>query len=183
MEALVFQYLSLPPFQTMGSHEVIIPGNSTTTGRFMVKGTGNIFFSINSSDFVIEDSEIILNFADLNHGVCEPNDLVLPFIYETYLGFNEEVTFSALGMPPGLTAVFTPPTAIDNNTPVSVTFSNTDLVTPGAYPVNITATSLSLTKDVALNITISDVNFSDVVLQTPVDTATEVGLQQQLIWD
>lgn len=166
-----------------GSHEVIIPGNSTTTGRFMVKGTDNIFFSINSSDFIIEDSEIILNFADLNHSVCEPNDLVIPFIYETYLGFNEEVTFSALGMPAGLTAVFTPPTATDNNTPVSVTFSNTDLVTPGEYPVNITATSLSLTKDVTLNITISDANFSDVVLQTPIDTATEVGLQQQLEWE
>jgi len=166
-----------------GSHEVIIPGNSTTTARFMVKGTDNIFFSMNSSDFVIEDSEIILNFADLNYDVCEPNDLAVPFIYETYLGFNEEVTFSAQGLPPGLTAVFTPPTATNNNTPVSITFSNTDLVAPGKYPVNITATSLSLTKDVIINITISDANFTDVDLQTPIDTATGVGLQQLLTWE
>jgi subtilisin-like proprotein convertase family protein len=166
-----------------GTHDVIIPGNSTTTARFMVKGSENVFFSINTSDFVIEDSEVILNFADLNYDVCEPSDLTVPFIYETYLGFNEEVTFSALGMPPGLIAVFTPETAVDNNTPVSVTFSNTDLVATGEYPVNITATSLSLTKDVTLNITISDANFPDVVLQAPVDTATEVGLQQQLIWE
>lgn len=166
-----------------GSHEVIIPGNSTTTARFMVKSIDNVFFSINSTDFVIEDSEVILNFADLNYDVCEPNDLIVPFIYETYLGFNEEVTFSALGMPLGLTAVFEPATSTDNNTPVSITFSNTDLVAPGEYPVNITATSLSLTKDVTLNITINDANFSDVVLQTPINASTGVGLQQQLIWE
>jgi len=166
-----------------GSHEVIVPGNSTTTARIMVKGTNNIFFSMNTTDFAIEDSEVILNFADLNYEVCEPNDLLTPFIYETYLGFSEEVTFSVQGMPAGLTAVFTPPTATINNTPVSITFSNTNLVLPGNYPVTVTATSLSITKEVTLNININDANFSDVVLQTPIDMATGVGLQQQLSWE
>jgi subtilisin-like proprotein convertase family protein len=166
-----------------GSHEVIIPGNGTTRARIMVKGTDNIFFAINSSDFVIEDSEVILNFEKLDFDVCEPNDLIVPFIYETYLGFAEEVVFSVQGLPAGLTAVFSPQTATTNNTPVSITFSNTDLVSPGNYPVTVTANSLSITKDVVININISDNNFPDVALQAPIDMALAVSTQPLLTWD
>lgn len=113
-----------------GAEEVLLPGNVTNTGRIMVKASNNIFFAVNSTDFTIEPSQVVLNFENLDYEVCQPDDLVIPFVYETYDGFNENATFSA-NVPAGMSANFSPTNATANSTDVDLTLSNTNSVAPG----------------------------------------------------
>jgi subtilisin-like proprotein convertase family protein len=165
-----------------GEHEVILPGVATTEARIMVKASDNIFFAVNTSDFTIEEAQVVLNFTELDFEVCQPDDLTIPFNYETFSGFNEEVTFSASGAPAGLGISFTPGTATADDTPVDLVISNTGGVAAGNYPVTVTATSATLTKEVIVNLHISNGTFSDVTLSAPADGATQVSLNQQLEW-
>ncbi|MGB5170346.1 MAG: reprolysin-like metallopeptidase [Eudoraea sp.] len=166
-----------------GMQEVIIPGNITTTARIMVKASGNIFYSVNKVDFEVVSSDIVLNFPSTDYNVCVPNSIDIPFIYETYNGFNEEVTFEALGFPSGLDAIFNPLTALNDSTAVTVTFSNTALVEPGDYPITIRANSISNTKDITLQLSIQDTSFDEVPLLFPENNAREISPQPILEWE
>ncbi len=166
-----------------GSHDVIMPGTATTIARVMVKASNNIFFALNTTNFTITESEVVLNFSSLEYEDCQPDDLVVPFTYETYSGFNEEVTFSASGVPTELEVTFNPVTATANNTPISITFADTDDVAPGNYPITITATSINATKEITLQLAFLSATFSDVSLSSPVDTAEEVSLSIPLLWE
>ncbi|NNE02208.1 MAG: T9SS type A sorting domain-containing protein [Eudoraea sp.] len=166
-----------------GSHEVLLPGTATANGRFMVKAYDNIFFAINSADFVIEESPIVLSFEDLAYEICQPLDKVIPFVYETYGGFSETVTFSASGVPPGLGIAFVPGTATANNTPVELTISNTTAVAEGTYPIIISASGTTFTKDVAIDLVVFDTIYPDVTLTAPTDTEVGVTLKPDLTWE
>ena len=165
-----------------GSQEVLLPGDVTDTGRFMVKASNNIFFAVNSTDFTITASEIVMDFEALRYEVCQPNDLFIPFEYETYLGFSETVTFSVPDLPAGLGVAFSPSTA-SGDTPVTVTISNTTAVTSGNYPITIIATGSSLTKAVPIELGIFNTSFADVPLISPANSATDVGLRPLLQWE
>ncbi len=165
-----------------GSAEVLIPGLGTTQARVMVKASNNVFFAVNSADFTIEESEVVLQFDRLEYEVCQPDNLIVPFTYETYQGFNETTTFSALNLPSGLGVNFSPTTATADDTPVTITFSNTAAVSSGTYPITIRATSTSLTKDVILDVVILNTSFSDVVLSSPLDGIDDLSLNSILSW-
>ncbi|MGB3150112.1 MAG: reprolysin-like metallopeptidase, partial [Maribacter sp.] len=152
-----------------GRHSVVIPGISTTAARIMVKASDNIFFAVNAVEFAITDSEIVLNFQELDYEVCKPDDLDISFNYETYLGFAEESTFSITSFPPGLNAVFNPTTATDNNTSVSLAFSGITNLPVGSYPLEVSATSATSSKQVTLQLNVYDTNFTEVVLNAPAD--------------
>ncbi|MBT8183217.1 MAG: proprotein convertase P-domain-containing protein [Eudoraea sp.] len=166
-----------------GEHEIIIPGSATLAGRIMVKASDNIFFAVNTADFTIEATEVVLYFEEVEHEVCLPADLSIPFTYETYLGFNEEVTFEVTGAPPGLGIAFTPSTATDNNTDVLLDITNTAAVAPGSYPITVRASSALVTKDVVLTLNLFDAVFTDVVLTTPANNAIEVSRFAELQWE
>ena len=166
-----------------GMHSAVIPGLPTSNGRFMVKASDNIFFAVNAANFSITPSEVVLNFTELDYEICQPDDLVVDFTYETYLDFIEESTFSLTGAPTGLTAVFSTTTALADDTPVSITFSGTGSLAVGTYPIQIVATSASLSKEITLNLTIYDTNFVDVVPTAPVNGANDVSTVAVLEWE
>ncbi|NNJ88263.1 MAG: T9SS type A sorting domain-containing protein, partial [Eudoraea sp.] len=166
-----------------GEHEVLLPGTASTEARFMVKGYQNIFFAVNSTDFVIEEVPFVLQFDDLAFDVCQPVDKVFPFVLETYGGFGEEVTFSANGVPPGLGVSFLPGTATANNTPVDITISNTTAVTEGFYPIQIIGTAPSYSKEVTIMLNVFDTDFPEVTLLGPADAAFDIALKPNLSWD
>ncbi|MBC8769087.1 proprotein convertase P-domain-containing protein [Arenibacter sp. BSSL-BM3] len=166
-----------------GQQDILIPGFATPSGRIMVSAHDNIFLALNSSNFTISPSDIVLNFAQLQHEVCQGNDLIAPFTYQTFNGFSEEATFSATGMPPGLTIDFSPTSAIVNDTLVDITFSNTDLVTPGNYPITIVATSATASKEVVIDVKILETTFTDIVLQLPTNGSTSARIASLLEWE
>ncbi|MGB5666622.1 MAG: reprolysin-like metallopeptidase, partial [Maribacter sp.] len=165
-----------------GGHKIVLPGNPTTIARIMVKASDNIFFAVNTSDFIIEESEIVLNFTELEYEVCQPNVLVTTFNYETYLGFNEEVTFSVPTPPLGLNISFSPETATVN-IPVTVTFTNTAGVPEALYEIEIVATSTSITKKVALDLRVYDDVFPDIALIAPADDGLDISANTFLEWE
>lgn len=165
-----------------GSANVQLPGDATTTARTMVKASDNVFFAVNASDFTIEQSQVVLNFDQLEYEVCQPDDLVVPFVYETYAGFNETSTFSA-NAPAGLTAVFSPTDATANDTAVNLTLSNIGAVPPGVYDITVTSTSASVTKSVVLSVAIGDTGFNDVTLLSPTNGQSGVSLEAGLNWE
>ncbi|MFH6602712.1 reprolysin-like metallopeptidase [Maribacter algicola] len=166
-----------------GSHRVVFPGVATTQARIMVKASDNIFYAVNESDFTIEASEIVLNFSELEYGVCQPDNLVVPFNYQTYLGFNEEATFGVVSTPPGLNITFSPETAIDTDTPVEMTISDTQNLAEGNYIIRVLATSATKTQQVELDLNIYDTDFTDITLISPIDglqdSSTTLGLEWQ----
>ncbi|AWX44909.1 hypothetical protein HME9304_01914 [Flagellimonas maritima] len=165
-----------------GIEDVLIPGNATETARIMVKASDNVFFAVNASNFSIEESNVVLNIQDLTFDVCQPDDIIIPFTYQTFGGFNETSTFS-VDLPVGLTAAFVPAQASANDTDVQLTISNTDDVAPASYPITITSTSVSVTKNLPLSLNISDVSFSDVVLSTPTDMEINTSINPRLVWE
>ncbi|MCG2460604.1 M12 family metallo-peptidase [Flavobacteriaceae bacterium F89] len=165
-----------------GSYQIVMPGTATTEGRIMVKAHNNVFFAVNSANFTISPTEIVLDFNELSPDVCQPNDLDITFNYETYLGFAEESTFSATGLPAGMSASFSPATATVANTPITLTISGTGSVTVGNYPIFVKATAATLTQEVPLNLAVHDSNFSEVVLLSPQNGFVGARFGQLLEW-
>ncbi|NND15648.1 MAG: T9SS type A sorting domain-containing protein [Eudoraea sp.] len=166
-----------------GSHDVLIPGMTTSFGRFMVKASENIFLAVNTTSFEITESEIVLQFDRVEETVCAPADLAIPFEYQTYAGFSETVTFSSTGAPAGLGVAFNPTTASANATPVTMTLSNTAGVSPGTYPITVLATDGTISQDVELMVQILDGTFNDISLSTPADGALDVSVSANLTWE
>ncbi len=165
-----------------GSHELIVPGIATSQARIMVMAEDNIFFAVNTANFSIVESSVVLQFSDLEFNVCQPAAISVPFVYETYSGFSEESTFSISG-PAGLTASFSPTSATANDTNVEMTLSNTAAVAIGSYPVMVMATSASQTKQIELTLNIYDANFSEVPLIAPADMAIDVSTGEVFEWE
>lgn len=165
-----------------GVQEVLIPAIPTASARIMVKASDNIFFAVNDSDFTIEQSPFIMEFADLAFNVCQPDALVVPFTYKSFAGFNEAVAFTTSGTPTGLGVSINPASASVDNTPVNISFSNTSGVATGSYTIKVIATSASVTKAVDITVNIFSTGFSQVPLTTPADGAVEVSLKQALNW-
>nr|WP_298995169.1 zinc-dependent metalloprotease family protein [uncultured Allomuricauda sp.] len=164
-----------------GSEEVLLPGDATNSARIMVKASDNVFFAMNSSNFTIQTSQVVLDFESLSFEVCEPNDLVIPFNYLTFNGFSETSTFSA-DVPVGMSAVFSPTQGIANNTAVNLTLSGTNAVAPGEYPITVRATSASQTTEVDLNVSVQNTTFSNATLLSPLNAATNVSLETEFNW-
>ncbi|TFG74096.1 MAG: proprotein convertase P, partial [Flavobacteriales bacterium] len=150
-----------------GAHRVIIPATATAQARIMVKPQGNIFFAVNAVNFSILASEIVLDFPELEYDLCQPDDLIVPFVYNTYLGFTEEAAFSISSPPTGLDISFLPETAVAGSTSVQMTISNTVNVAPGSYSITVLATTASLSKEVPLLLNVYDSNFATVPLLSP----------------
>ena len=180
---LTFPFLIADDIPNNGSHNILIPGEATTQARIMIKASNNIFFAVNATNFTISSSEVILNFSSLDFDICQPLDLIIPFTYETDLGFSEISTFSISGLPVGLNADFSEPTASANDTPVTITFSNTDAISPGNYPITVIATSASITKEIIIHLNVSDTSFDIVNLVSPIDNQTNASLYQVFEWD
>ncbi|MGB6150585.1 MAG: reprolysin-like metallopeptidase [Pricia sp.] len=166
-----------------GVHEVVVPGLPTTQARVMVKAADNVFLAVNTSDFTIETSEIVLNLPNLNYEICQSEDLAIPFVYESYLDFDEEVSFSIANAPAGLDVSFTPAIVTAGDTPVSILLENTENVAEGNYDLLLTATSASLTRQIGLRLSVFDTDFPEVILELPADGSADTSTTETLQWE
>lgn len=166
-----------------GTQEVLLPGLATNKARFMVKADDNIFFAINSVDFTILQAPMVLQFASIEYDVCQPDELIIPFSFETFGGFNEEVSFSVAGAPAALGIAFSPDTVLTGTDPVTLSITNTDQVSPGNYSLAVTATSASQSKVVLLQVQFLDGSFSPVTLTSPENGAPDTSVTLQMEWN
>ncbi len=166
-----------------GTQEIIVPSIATSTGRIMVRPTNNIFFTVNTANVSITPSEVILNFDQVVFDVCKPNDLSIDFVYETYLGFAEESTFSVTSLPPGLNVQFTPATATATDTPVTMDITGINSLAEGTYAIQVLATSTTITKSITLQLRVFDAAFDPVILTSPANGFQDASINVLLEWE
>ena len=166
-----------------GSHNVLIPGTATANARIMVRGNGNIFFAVNEANFAIAESDIVLNTQQTVYTVCQPDSTTIPFVYETYSGFSEEVSFEVSGLPDGITATFSPATATADGTSVSLSLNDTANADAGSYDITVRAVGASQSKELPLQLLLSGIDFPEVNLLSPIDGASNVSTFEFLEWE
>src|SRR5690606_20931321 len=168
-----------------GTANVTVPtGSATNNARVMVRGAGNIFYALNSTNFTIQASEFVMNFAPgaANNDVCAPGTATYNFTYNTFLGFNDVTTFSASGNPAGTTVNFNPTTAQANGTNVVVTISGITTAMVGSHTITITGTATSATKSTNINLNVYSNNFTPINLLSPANGATNVSGPYTFTW-
>jgi subtilisin-like proprotein convertase family protein len=166
-----------------GSASITVPvGVTTTTGRIMVRGAGNIFYALNTSLITVQASEFVMSVANTSQGICPPGDVTYNFTYNTFLSFNETTTFSASGLPAGATATFNPNTATNDGTPVTMTISGLTAAMVGNNTITITGTSTSVTKSTDVTLSILDPALTATTLISPANAATGVNSIATLTW-
>lgn len=168
-----------------GSANIVVPasGSTTTKGRIMVRGAGNIFYALNSNIITIVSSEFVMNFNNANISICGSSDTTYNFVYNTYLNFSDTTTFSAFGIPVGSSVTFSPATAINDSTAVQMVLSGLNTATPGTYTIQITGTSASVTKSTSVTLSVSDPNPSVASLSSPLNGAIGISSPLNLAWN
>lgn len=124
-----------------GLYNITVPNITTDKARVKIESTNNIFYAINNANIIIEAKEFTMAFSSDTLRVCKPDNAIASFTYSTALGFDEETTFTASGIPSGASVAFSPATAAANNTAVEMTISGISAVDLGSYNITVTGTS------------------------------------------
>ncbi|NQV77861.1 MAG: thrombospondin type 3 repeat-containing protein, partial [Lutibacter sp.] len=165
-----------------GVHNIIAPNDATNRGRIKVESVGNVFYAMNTTNITIQTSEFIMNFVSNNEATCSPNNIVYTFTYNTFLGFNEEATFSASGYPTGTIVTFNPTSATANNTTVDMTVSNILGDDVGNHTISVIGSSSSTTKTTVVNLDVYSSIINAPTLVSPLNNATSILKPYELSW-
>ncbi len=183
---LTFPYNLGSDIDNNGSYTFTVPvtgGGDTTQARIIVEGKDNIFYSMNSTNFSIKESEFAIGVSNTEIAICSPDDAIYNFTYNTFLGFTGTTTFSTSALPSGASASFSPATATADGTAVTATISGTGSVAIGEYDFKILGTSGSIVKEADVILNIYDGIPGDIVLTVPSNGNTGVSLSPSLTWE
>jgi subtilisin-like proprotein convertase family protein len=181
-----YPYVILSNTPNDGSESITIPNNITSTARIMVEAADNIFYDISNTNFSIvapTNPTFILTVpvAEKDQVICTGTSPVVNISYDVFSGFAENTVFSATGNPAGSTTNFSV-NNINTTQAVVMSLGNTASVTPGVYPVSITATSASVVRTEVINFTVFDSTFTTPSLAFPSNGVTGVGTSVSLAW-
>lgn len=166
-----------------GSQVITVPvGSATTTGRVMVKGTGNVFYDINNTNIIIEASQATFNLG-LNpstFNICNSSSVVSTVNITPVNGFNQTVTLSASGLPAGAVASFSPnPVAANGTSTLSITNLSGS---SGNFNITVQGVSGSINKQSTLNLVLS-APLPAPIQSLPSNNATNIPLFPTLSWE
>lgn len=165
-----------------GTQSVTIPtGVKTTQARIMIEAASNYFFDITNNDFEIKEGTFELTATSDDFSVCQPSDGAATFEYNAAPDFNESVTFSAVGLPAGLTASFTPSSTTADAT-VSISISGTAGVAADQYDFSVEGQSTSVTISKNFTFKLFDNVVGDVLQVTPANGAANQVANPLLQW-
>ena len=169
-----------------GSETVFVPvGTMTTTARVKVKAANNVFFDISNANFVINAPSVpdfTVFGVDTEETVCVPDGATFSFITLGLLNFNDPINLSASNIPNGAIINYNVNPAQPGDT-VIVSVTNTDSAQTGTYPLTITASSTTGTKDLIFDLVLYETTPTDVILTSPANGATDVAIIPQLMWE
>ena len=155
-----------------GTATITVPNAIGTRNRIMVRGYKHVFFDISNENFSINAPTS--SFAIAYNGVaeqqnkqaCQGSSAVYTIPYTTYGGFTGTTTFTATGLPAGMTATFAPSTMSASGT-VTMTVAAANNSAVGLAPINISATSGATVKTATFYIEIFNSNFGAQALTSP----------------
>ncbi len=169
-----------------GSQSVQVPNVETSTARIMVKGGNNVFYDLSDENFTIEMPSVPTFTIAVEPAIqtaCPTGEVDYIFDLQSFLGFNEEIQFSATGTPPGATLEFQPNSLTPPGT-VTMTIGELENVTPGNYTINVEATTPSITNNIFVDLVVLDSVSNAVVLTSPADGETGVAsIGASLSWE
>jgi len=144
---------------TVGSATVTVTGTSgslthTTTIALIVSSTGTANFSLSASPTSLT----------VNQGSSGTSTITITRLN----GFAGAVSFTASGLPSGVTASFNPATTTTTGTSSVLTLAASSTATAGTATVTVTGTSGALTHTVAIALTVATSSGTGGVTLTPV---------------
>ena len=183
-----FPYLLQDDITNDGSETFVLPNvESTSQARIMVKGSGNVFFAVNSADITVQASEFTITSNTVSASICQSEDAVFNFDYKTFLDFNERTSFSVENLPEGVMASFTPSDISGEQVagiPIGLTVSNTSLVPIGSYPFTIVGTSASgIAKILEANLDVYESGITPVSLLSPENNVSAINVETVFEWE
>src|SRR5690606_2594497 len=91
-----------------GSYDIVVPAVTTTSGRYMIKGAGNIFFDVNDANITVDPGGpgFVLSRNPASQTLCVGQSKDITVGISSVLGFSSPVTLSVPGLPAGYSAVF-----------------------------------------------------------------------------
>ena len=168
-----------------GIEDVIIPNNVSTSARIMIEAVDNIFYNVNTTNFTINSTEptFILTETSGSQTVCtsENQTAIYNLNFDFINDYSESVTFSASGQPTGSNVTFSA-TSVNGDETVTMTVSNLEGVTAQFYPIDIEASSSTITKNIGLELSVLSSTFSEQTLSSPENNATNLILTETLVW-
>jgi len=169
-----------------GTETIIVPDNATSTARIMVEAVDNIFYNVNSTNFVINsvDPTFVINNTSGLQTACNINNETVSYTlnFDFVNGFSDTVSLATTGEPTGATTTFTPAT-ISADGDVVLTISNLDGKTAGDYIVSVLGTSTSVNQSIDVDFKLTTNSFNDITLSSPANNATDIVLTSELTWE
>ena len=170
-----------------GSANITIPNNVGSSNRIMVKGYKHIFFDISNANFAItaptSSFSIAYNGVDgeQNKQICQGGSLSYSIPYTVYGGFSGTSSFSATGLPTGVTVVFSPSSMTASGN-ITMNVTTTGAVVPAIIPIQVAATSGS-TSNAVFYLEVFNANFGTQTLTSPANLETAINpLMSTLTW-
>ena len=164
-----------------GTEVVNVPLGTSTTARVMVKAANNVFFDVNNANITIVANPATFNvgLSPTQVSLCNTGQAQTVASVTPVNGFNQNVTFSVLNLPPGAIANFsTNPVAPNGNT--TLTISNLNAA-DGTYNVTVRGTSGSIIKDAPFVLVI-EAPLAATSHISPAAGATDVWYLPELTW-
>ena len=137
-----------------GSALVTIPVGITTTARFMVKCSDNVFFDVNDTDIVINEGSpsFSINTNPSNGSILDDMSILFTLESSSILGYTDPITLSVSDLPAGATAtIATNPISPGNSTSIILDDLDGQF---GNFSIKIMGVSGTITKEAIFNLTV-----------------------------
>ena len=166
-----------------GSQAITVPNITSTNAIVMVMCSNGTFFDISDNPFEITNTtfDYLLSSTQNITNVCQPNNAQFTIDVGTLGGYNDAVTLSITGLPPGASESFSINPIIPGNSSV-FTISNTDLITLGSYTITVNASSTTGDKTIELTLNVSEGSPEAITQTTPLNEAIGVPASTSFTW-
>ena len=166
-----------------GVEDIIVPNHISASARILVEAADNIFYNVNSTNFTIFKDLLLTSTADVE-SACNTGNQEVNYVLNLDFAddFSETVSLSSTGQPSGSVVTFSP-TTLSGDGSVTMNISNLNGITSQAYSINVAASSTNVTKNINLQLNVTDSNFSTLTLTYPVNNGIEVERGAELKWD
>ncbi|MFY7665057.1 reprolysin-like metallopeptidase, partial [Flavobacterium sp.] len=164
-----------------GTQAITVPNNIGNRVRIRVEAAANVFFDISNFDLEIKSNKFEFTTTNSISSVCKPSNGSYTVNFTVAPGFSETVTFSAVGLPAGATASFSPTTRSTTGT-VAVTISGISAVAVGNYNISVRGVSTTSDISIPLSLRVFDNNIGTISLASPADGAENRTNNLELSW-
>lgn len=165
-----------------GSQSIVVPNQIGTKNRIKIEAVGNIFFDISNANFEIKTNTFELTTTQATVSSCKPASATYTINYSPSPGYTENVVFSAVGLPSGATASFSP-TSRTSAGVVTVTINNTTNVAVNNHSFQIKGTGTTANVSLPVFLKVFDNTIENVSLTSPINGAPNQQTSALLTWN